>query len=128
MSGSNRINTFEKAKSSIKEGTQKVNLIKEEAVKSKPELQQQADELTMILDTALKAVEEFIPEDEKIGPTMRRFMRRILSREVIIAVVTIIAISVGNLDPEQAIGVAIAGTGLVLGRSVVKARPGTTEN
>jgi hypothetical protein len=45
-----------------------------------------------------------------------------------VAVIAIISIWTGGLDAEQAIGIAVAATGLIVGRSVVKARPGTTEN
>ena len=61
-------------------------------------------------------------------PTIRRFARRLLSREVIIAIIAVIAIWAGDLDAEQAIGVAVAGTGLILGRSAVKTMSKTTES
>jgi hypothetical protein len=116
------------ARDSITRGTERLRGIKEEIKRAKPELEEQADELLSTLNSALSAVEQIIPEDQKTRPTIRRFVRRLLSREVIIAVIVIISIWAGNLDAEQAIGVAVAGTGLILGRSVVKARPGTTEN
>jgi hypothetical protein len=59
---------------------------------------------------------------------VRRFIRRLLSREVIVAVAAIITIATGDLEAQEAIGVAVAGTGLILGRSVVKARQGATDS
>ena len=128
MTKSTRTTTLELAKDRIIDGTKTLNRFREEAIKAKPELEKTATELLTTLNSAMAAVERLIPEDEKVGPTIRRFVRRLLSREVIVAVVAIISIWTGSLTAEQAIGVAIAGTGLILGRSVVKARPGTTEN
>jgi len=128
MANSTRKTTLTNARNFITEGTKSLNRFREEAKKATPELDAKASELLTTLNSAVAAMETLLPEDEKVGPTIRRFIRRILSREVIIAVVAIIAIWTGELNAEQAIGVAVAGTGLILGRSVVKARPGTTEN
>jgi hypothetical protein len=127
MTSSNRKVMLNTATNYITEGTKKLAQLREEAVKAEPELEKTASELLSTLNSALAAMEKFIPEDEKTGPTLRRFIRRLLSREVIVAVVAIIAIWAGDLNAEQAIGVAVAGTGLILGRSAVKTVSKTTE-
>ena len=128
MANTTKETAINTARVTITKGTETLKEIKEEVKKAKPELEEKANEILATLDSALKAVDKIIPEDQETWPTIRRFIRRLLSREVIIAVVAIIAIWAGGLGAEQAIGVAVAGTGLILGRSVVKARPGTTDN
>ena len=58
---------------------------------------------------------------------MRPFIRRIFSREFIIAVVAVVAIWVGDLGPQEAIAIAVAGGGLALGRGVAKSRTGGSD-
>ena len=127
MTNTTRRTAIEDAKNFITEGTSSLNRFREEAKKATPELDAKASELLTSLNSAVAAIETLIPEDEKVGPTIRRFIRRILSREVIVAVVAIISIWVGDLDAEQAIGIAVAGTGLILGRSAVKTISKTTD-
>ena len=128
MTTSTRKTALENSRNYITEGTKSLNRFREEAKKATPELESKASELLSTLNSAVSAMEDLIPEDEKVGPTIRRFIRRILSREVIIAVVAIISIWAGDLSAEQAIGVAVAGTGLVLGRSAVKVGQKKNEN
>jgi len=118
---------IDSAKERITGGKESLERIREGADLATPELEETAKELASALDSALAAVDQ-IATDQSWWPTTRRFIRRLLSREVIIALVAIISITVGNLDPEQAIGVAIAGTGLVLGRSAVKVRAGVADS
>ena len=68
-----------------------------------------------------------IEEDAGLSATASRFIRRMLSREFIIVVLSLVAISTGELSTEQVIGVAIAGSSLALGRSVAKAKTGGSD-
>ena len=114
------------ARDRIDSGRASLDTIRKGADLATPELKKTAEELKSSLDSALAAVDQ-IATDQNWWPTTRRFIRRLLSREVIIAVVAIISIWVGDLDAEQAIGVAVAAGGLVLGRSAVKVRASTTD-
>lgn len=115
------------AKEIINSGKTSLDTIQKGADLAAPKLEGKAEELKSALDAALVAVDQ-IATDQHWWPTTRRFIRRLLSREVIIAVVAIISIWVGDLDAQQAIGVAVAAGGLVLGRSAVKARAGATDS
>jgi hypothetical protein len=115
------------ARERIASGKEKLDAIQKGADLATPKLQETADELSAALESAFQAVDR-IASDQHWWPTARRFIRRLLSREVIIAVVAIVSIWAGDLDPEQAIGVAVAASGLVLGRSAVKVRASTTDN
>ena len=115
------------ARDGIDSGRVSLDTIRKGAKLATPELEKTAEELKLALDSALAAVDQ-IATDQHLGPTTRRFIRRMLSREVIIAVVAIISIWVGDLDAQQAIGVAVAAGGLVLGRSAVKVRAGATDS
>ena len=115
------------ARERIDSGRVSLETIRKGAKLATPELEKTAEELKSALDTALAAVDQ-IATDQHWWPTTRRFIRRLLSREVIIAVVAIISIWVGNLEAEQAIGVAVAAGGLVLGRSAVKVRASATDS
>ena len=97
--------------------------IEASAVSSAPELQQAAAEVQGLLDSVLDAVDEVVPDEGRWGVAMR-FIRRMLSREMIIAVVAIVVIASGTMETEQAIGVAVAAGGLALGRGVAKQRTG----
>ena len=115
------------ARDRIDSGMVSLDTIRKGADLATPELKEKAEELKSALDSALAAVDQ-IATDQHWWPTTRRFIRRLLSREVIIAVVAIISIWVGDLDAEQAIGVAVAAGGLVLGRSAVKVRASATDS
>ena len=115
------------AKEIINSGKVSFDTIQKGADLATPKLEEKAEELKSALDSALAAVDQ-IATDQHWRPTTRRFIRRLLSREVIIAVVAIISIWVGDLDAQQAIGVAVAAGGLVLGRSAVKVRAGATDS
>jgi hypothetical protein len=114
------------ARGKINEGVSKLEKIQKDADLTTPKLEETAKELSESLNSALGAVDEIL-NDQRWWPTTRRFIRRLLSRESIIAVVAIIAIWAGGLDAEQAIGVAVAGAGLILGRSAVKLRSRNVE-
>lgn len=115
------------AKDAINNEKGKLDKIQESANLTEPELEEKAKEIRSALDSVLAAVDQ-IATDQHWWPTTRRFIRRLLSREVIIAVVAIISIWVGDLDAQQAIGVAVAAGSLVLGRSAVKVRAGATDS
>ena len=115
------------ARERITDGRERLERIREDADLATPKLEETADELKSALDSALEAVDQ-ITTDQQWWPTTRRFIRRLLSREVIIAVVAIISIWAGDLEAQQAIGVAITAAGLVLGRSAVKVRAGTADS
>ena len=78
------------------------------------------------MDSALELADR-LAKDLDWWPVAKRFIRRILSREFIIAVVAVMAIWNGNLESTEAIGVAVAGGGLALGRGVAKANSGGTD-
>lgn len=115
------------ARERIDSGMVSLDTIRNRADLATPELEKTAEELKSALDSALAAVDQ-IATDQHWWPTTRRFIRRLLSREVIIAVVAIISIWVGDLNAEQAIGIAVAAGSLVLGRSAVKVRASATDS
>jgi hypothetical protein len=115
------------ARDRIDSGRVSLDTIRKGADLATPELEKTAEELKSALDSALAAVDQ-IATDQHWWPTTRRFIRRLFSREVIIAVIAIISIWVGDLNAEQAIGVAVAAGGLVLGRSAVKVRTSATDS
>ena len=128
MTNSTKKTAINTTRDALTNGTKTIEKIKEEVKSAKPELEKEANLLLETINSALNALEQIIPEDEHVVPTIRRFARRLLSREVIIAIIAMIAIWAGDLDAEQAIGVAVAGTGLILGRSAVKTMSKTTES
>jgi hypothetical protein len=95
--------------------------IKKKADLATPKLEETVSNIMSAADSVQDAVDTIIP-DKGIGSTIKRFIRRMLSREAIIAAVAVISIWGGQLDAEQAIGVAVAASSLILGRSAVKAR------
>ena len=115
------------ARDRIDSGRVSLETIRKGAKLATPELEKTAEELKSALDSALAAVDQ-IATDQHWWPTTRRFIRRLFSREVIIAVVAIISIWVGDLNAQQAIGVAVAAGGLVLGRLAVKVRTSATDS
>ena len=112
-------------KTIIGEGQQKIDAIKREADEARPKLQVDVEEYENLVSSARKLVDD-VAADIDMPDILRKFIRRMLSREMIIAAVSIIAIWQGGLDAEQSIGIAVAGSGLVLGRSVAKAKSGET--
>ena len=108
-------------KNNAKSMKESFEAVKKSAENAPDEIKKKLEELEQYISPIQEAADTLIPKNEQWEP-VRGFIRRILSREVLIAVATIVTIAVGNLGAQEAIGVAVAGTGLILGRSVVKAR------
>ncbi len=118
--------TIERARVRIAAGRSQIDEIQKSAAAATPELQQTAAEVQQTINSLLDAIDEVVPDEGNWGAGMR-FVRRMLSREMIISVVAIIAVWAGGLDAQQAIAVAVAGGGLALGRGVAKQRSGGTD-
>ena len=126
MSSQSSKAAVERVKNKIKTNKEKLETIRAKADAAAPELAEAAEELQDSLDSALELADR-LAMDAEWWPTARRFIRRVTSREFIIAVVAVVAIWTGNLESTEAIGVAIAGGGLALGRGVAKANSGGTD-
>ena len=111
----------------IKESSDKLEIFKKDTALSKKNLQDTADQIQEVLGSALDAVDSIV-SDQNWKPTTRRFIRRLFSREAIIAIVAVISIWAGDLEAQQSVGVAVAAAGLVLGRSAVKVRNKTVDS
>lgn len=104
----------------------KIHAVRDQAAVAEPELRQAVDDVDEALNTVRDLVKR-IEDDAGLSATVSRFIRRMLSREFIIVVVSVVAILTGELTTEQVIGVAIAGSGLALGRSVAKVKTGGSD-
>ena len=98
----------------------RIDAIRNNAETARPEIEAAAQGFEEALDSVLDFAD--LLWDTKLGPTVRRNVRRLFSREFIIVVVSIIAIWAGNLGAQEAIAVGVAGSGLALGRGVAKNR------
>ncbi len=117
---------IERAKTRIAAGKAQIEEIQRSAEEATPDLERTVAEVHITIDSLLEAIDEVVPDQGNWGAGMR-FVRRMLSREMIITVVAIIAIWAGGLEAQEAIAVAIAGGGLALGRGVAKQRSGGTD-
>lgn len=116
----------DRVKNRIETNREKLEPIRSRADAAELELASAAEEFQDALESALELTDR-LAKDVDWWPTAKRFIRRMLSREFIIAVVAILAIWNGNLESNEAIGVAIAGGGIALGRGVAKASSGGTD-
>ena len=113
----------------VSESRDKLRQIKGSAEEARPELERSAAELESMLDS-VDSLLNTISEDRGNGAAVSRFVRRMLSREMIVTVVAIIAIWNGGdiLGAEEAIAIAVASSGLVVSRGVVKQRSGGSDD
>ena len=120
-----QLDTVKKNAASVRSSIEEIKRIAE----SSPEdIKKKADEIEKLVTPIQEAANTLIPKDEKWEP-VRGFIRRILSREALIAIATIVVIATGTAgDGQEAIGVAVAGAGLILGRSAVKLRQKENKN
>ena len=118
--------TIERARARIAAGRVQIDDIKKSAKTITPELEQTANDMERTVESLLDAVDDIIPDEGTWGFAMR-FTRRMLSREMIISIVAIVAIWAGGLESQEAIAVAVAGGGLALGRGVAKQKSGGTD-
>ena len=123
MADNNTTVAINRAKENIKKGRERLDAIKADAQRAGPELEAAARQFEDTLDSVLELADR-IAGDSDIMAVGKRFVRRLLSREFIIAIVTIIAILSGDLSGQEAIAVAAAGGGLALGRGVAKSKDG----
>ena len=126
MADSNTTAAVNRAKENIQKGRVRLEKIKVDAQRTAPELEAAAKDFEDTLDSVLELADR-IARGSDAWAVAKRFIRRISSREFIIAVVAIIAIWSGQLEPQEAIAVAVAGGGLALGRGVAKSRVGGTD-
>ena len=126
MTTRNLSNAIKDNRRRLKDGKEKLEQIRASADAAKPGLEAAANEVEDALENLLKLGDRL---GEDFGPWrwLRPFIRRMSSREFIIAVVAIVAIWSGGLDAQEAIAVAAAGGGLALGRGVAKARTGGSD-
>lgn len=110
------VNSLKENAKSIRESFE---TIKKSAENAPEDIRKHLAEMEKHLNPIQEAANKLIPKDEKWG-WVQGFIRRMTSREVLIAVATIITIAASGLGPQESIGVAIAGAGLILGRSAVK--------
>ena len=101
----------------------RIDAIRNNAETARPEIEAAAQGFEEALDSVLDFADS-LARDTHAWPTVKRFIRRILSREFIIVVVSIIAIWAGDLGAQESIAVGAAGSGLALGRGVAKNRSG----
>ena len=118
--------TIERARARIAAGRTQIEEIQNSATATTPQLQQMTVDVQQTVNSLLAAIDDVIPDEGKWG-VGTRFLRRMLSREMIIAVVAIVAIWAGGLKAQEAIAVAVAAGGLSLGRGVAKQRSGGTD-
>ena len=104
----------------------KIRAVREQVEKADPELRKTVDDVDEALNNVRDLVNR-IEEDAGLPAAVSRFIRRMLSREFIIVVVAVVAIWSGELNTQEALGVAIAGSGLALGRGVAKAKTGGSD-
>lgn len=116
----------EDARERIEAGKAKINSIRKAAGEVRPELETTVQEAGDALNAAITFVDS-VAQELGWWPPVRRLIRRLVSREFIISVVAIIAILVGDLGAQEAIAIAVAGSGLAIGRGVAKARVGGSD-
>ena len=118
---------IEDARSKIKEGRDRLKTIRAGVDLAAPKLEETATELQSALDSAFAAIDT-IAADSGAWATTKRTIRRLMSREFLIAVGSIFVIVNGGLVGQEALAVALAGSGLALGRGVAKARSGGADS
>ncbi len=123
MTSRNTRATIEATRERIREGKRRLDEIRTSAEGAKPGLQAAANEVEDALEDLLRLGDR-VGQDLGTWGWVRPFIRRLASREFIIAVVAVIAIWTGELRGQEAIAVAVAGGGLALGRGVAKAGAG----
>ena len=116
--------SIDRVKTKISTGKERLASIRTRAEATEPELAATAEDFQETLESALDLADR-LAKDADWWPTAKRFIRRLTSREFVIAVVAIIAIWAGGLDAQEAIAVAVAGSGLALGRGIAKRSGGT---
>ncbi len=114
--------TIETTRERLREGRERIEAIKNESEQARPELEGATKDAEETVDLALELLDS-IARDWESWPAVKKFSRRILSREFIIAAFAIAAI-LGGAGGQESIGIAVAASGLVLGRSAVKAKAG----
>ena len=116
--------SINRVKARVNTGKERLASIRARADATEPELAAAAEDFQDALESALDLADR-LAKDAEWWPTAKRFIRRLTSREFIIAAVSIAAIWTGGLDAQEAIAVAVAGSGLALGRGIAKRSGGT---